>query len=100
MAADLAIIFDNCSCKIFQASAIVQIYHFHCLLFNKNKNIDERRIKKSSFNTAHSAVVEGSSPLFHFSSFLRGLRSGRNSGETQQLDHTQGLSQSSEVNDR
>ena len=51
----------------------------------------------SSLNTACSAVVDGSPPTCHFTSFLRGARSRRNSGETQQLDHTQGLSQSSEV---
>ena len=52
------------------------------------------------FNTAHNAVIEDSPPTCHFTSFVRGLRSQRNSGETQQLDHTQGLSLSSEVNDR
>ena len=66
----------------------------------KIKIIDERRIKESSLSTAHSAVVEGSPPTCHFTSFLRGLRSRRNSGETQQLDHTPRLSQSSEVNNR
>ena len=55
--------------------------------------IDERHTKKSSFNIAHRAVIEGSPLTCHFTSFLRGLRSRRNSGETQQLDLTQGLSQ-------
>ena len=55
---------------------------------------------KSSLNTAQCAVVDGSPSTCHFTLFKRGLRPQRNSGETQQLDHTQGLSQSSEVNDR
>ena len=50
----------------------------------------------SSLYTAHSAVGEGSPTICHFTSFLRGLRSQRNFDDTQQLDHTQGLSQSSE----
>ena len=57
-------------------------------------------MKKSSLNTAHRAVVGGSPPTCHFASFLKGLRSRRNSGETQQLDHTQDMSKSSEAKDR
>ena len=91
--------FNNFLCKTFYTSVILQIYHAHCNPFNKNTKIDERRIK-SSLNTAHSAVAESSPSTFHSTSFSRGLRSRRNSGETQQLDHTQGLNQSSEVNDR
>ena len=66
----------------------------------KKKKLDERHITNSFLNTAHSAVAEGSPPTCHFTPFLRGLRSRRNSGETEQLDHTQGLSQSSDVNNR
>ena len=75
MAADLTTIFDNFSCKTFHTCAIVYIYHAHCIPFNKNKKIDERRTKKCSLNTAHSAVVEGSAPTCHFITLLRMLRS-------------------------
>ena len=65
----------------FHTSAIVKIYQAHCIPFNKN--IDERRIKKSSLNTARSAVVKVSLLNCHFTSFLKGLKSQKNSGETQ-----------------
>ena len=90
--------FYNFSCKTCHSLNLSA----YCIPFNKNRKIDLSRIKKSSLNTVlfHRAVIEGSPPTCHFTSFLRGLRSRRNSGETQQLDHSQGLSQSSEVNNR
>ena len=59
------------------ASAIVYIYHAHCIPFNKIKKIDKKRIKQSFLNTAHSAVVEDFPPTCHVSSFLKGLSSVR-----------------------
>ena len=71
VAADITTIFDNLLRKILHTSAIwFKFITLTAFPWISNKNIDERQIKKSSLNTAHSAVIKNRPTTCHFTSLL------------------------------